>query len=435
MSSTASAPALFGLLLLSLSAPDARALQASSPGALPFAARHSASWSGPAPALLGPAPATRPSLAPRPGTLPASSPLHSAARPAGDLLFVGSSILGPEDPAWLFDVARDRKVWSATQAETNNVTGGAFADEGRELYLAGGDSAVATLTRGDLSGFHPTWSVVYDPLGSGPFDVHADEARRLLYVLAHPVPGPESALLAIDIDPTHPTYLQVVATTHNLTANPIVERFALSSGGDRAAVLSALVRHLHVVDTDPASTTYMQVLYQGPVPVSGPYPIVTSAAVTSDESQVIVAIQRGGGAPSAIARFDLATLSWMDHNPHLPGIQNIGPDSAPPAGLGAAVFDVDVAGDDTFVVACGWGGAGWAGRLDLDPTIPPLWSWTAYAPPQGLADAWALDLAADDQLVAIETEGRVLVLRADTGAVVRSFPLAQTSNIYLVRQG
>ena len=67
--------------------------------------------------------------------------------------------------------------------------------------------------------------------------------------------------------------------------------------------------------------------------------------------------------------------------------------------------------------------------------MPASWSWAALAPPAGLTDAWALDLGSDDLLVAIETEGRVLVLRADTGAVVRSFPLSLAFNIYLVRLG
>ncbi|MAF66139.1 MAG: hypothetical protein CMJ84_10850 [Planctomycetes bacterium] len=425
-----SAPLAVAYLLAAVLAlaPRSLALQAPSSGALPFAARHAASWPG--------APGTPPRAFALPAaTYPASSPLQTAAVPAGDLLFVAASIGGPEDPAWLFDIERDRKLWSDAQAETNNVTGGAFADGGTELFLAGGDTNGGTVTRADLTGFHPSWSVVYDPLGSGPFDVHVDEARRLLYVLAHPLPGPESALLAIDIDPDHPTYLQVVATTHNLTVNPIVERFALSASGNRAAVLSALMRQLHVVDTDPASPTYMRVLFQGPVPVSGPFPVVTSAVVTSDDGQVIVSIQRGGGMPSSLGRFDLSSSSWIDHNPALPGIQNIGPDSAPAADLGAAVFDVDIAGDDTFAVACGWGGAGWAGRLDLDPAVPSLWMWTAYAPGVGLTDAWALDLASDDQLLAIETERRVLLLHPGTGAVVHSFPLALATNIYLVRQG
>jgi hypothetical protein len=415
--------ALFVPALVLAFSSSSLALQASSPGALPFASRHASTWPG------------RDSLATPAVTLPASSPLQTAALPAGDLLFVGSSVGGAADPAWLFDVARDRKVWSNSLVETNNLTGAAFADEGRELFLAGGDASVANLTRADLSAFHPTFSVVYDPLGSGPFDVHADDARRLIHVLAHPTPGPVSEVLVIDNDPQHPTYLQVVASTQNLTSNPLVERFALSASGRRAAVLSAFVRYLHVIDTDPASPAYMQVLFEGPIPVSGPFPIVTSAVVTSDDSLVLVSVQRGGGAPSAIARLDLTSMSWIDHNPGLAGIQNIGPDSSPPAALGAAVFDLDIASDDTFAVACGWGGGGGAGRLDLDPAVPASWSWAALAPPAGLTDAWALDLGSDDLLVAIETEGRVLVLRADTGAVVRSFPLSLAFNIYLVRLG
>ena len=181
---------------------------------------------------------------------------------------------------------------------------------------------------------------------------------------AHPTPTAVSELLTIDNDPQNSTYLQVVASTQNLSSNPLIERFALSASGRRAAILSAFVRYLHIVDTDPTSPTYMQVLFEGAIPVNGPFPIVTSAVVTSDDQSVLISIQRGGGTASAIARFDLSSMTWIDHNPGMSGIQHIGPNSSPVANLGPAAFDVDVASDDTFAVVCGWGGPGWAGRIE-----------------------------------------------------------------------
>ena len=395
--------------------------QSPSAGVLQWVSRCSAAW----PSRYAP-----PSPPP---TGRAAAPLIPAKPLSGDVLFVGSSVSGQADPAWLFDVVRDQLIWSGSEVETNNITGAAYANGGRELFLAGGDANVAYLSRGDLTTLPPTWSVVYDPLGRGPFEVHSDDARQLLYVLAHPTPTAVSELLTIDNDPQSPTYLQVVASTQNLSSNPLIERFALSASGRRAAILSAFVRYLHIVDTDPTSPTYMQVLFEGAIPVNGPFPIVTSAVVTSDDQSVLISIQRGGGTASAIARFELSSMTWIDHNSGMSGIQHIGPNSSPVANLGPAAFDIDVASDDTFAVVCGWGGSGWAGRIDLDPAAIATWSWHAYAPTPGLTDAWALDLASGDRLVAIETQGQVLVLRAATGEAVRSFPVSLSSNIYLVR--
>ncbi len=409
--------------VLAVLVPSSELLSAQTPptGVLPWVSRCSAAWPCRY-APPSPPPAGR-----------AAAPLIPSKPLSGDVLFVGSSVAGQADPAWLFDVVRDQVLWNDSEVETNNVTGGAYANGGRELFLAGGDANVAYLSRGDLTTLPPTWSVVYDPLGRGPFDVHSDDARQLLYVLAHPTPTAVSELLTLDNDPQSPTYLQVVASTQNLSSNPLIERFALSASGNRAAIISAFVRYLHIVDTDPSSPTYMQVLFEGAIPVNGPFPIITSAVVTSDDRSVLISIQRGGGAASAIARFDLSSMTWIDHNPGMSGVQHIGPNSSPAANLGPAVFDIDISSDDTFAVVCGWGGSGWAGRIDLDPAAITAWSWRAYAPTPGLPDAWALDLASGDGLVAIETQGQVLVLRAGTGETVRSFPVSLSSNIYLVR--
>ncbi len=363
-------------------------------------------------------------------------PAYSSAAPPGapqdasdDMLFVGSSIMGPADPAWLFDVVRDQELWAGSQGATDAVNGAAYAHGGVEIFL----STAGSMNRGDLTSLPPTWSAVYSPLGSGPFDVQADDARQLLYMLAHPQPTATSELLALDNDPQSATYMQVVASTTTLSSNLFVERFGLSASGRRAAVVSSMARYLHVVDTDPASATYMDVLYQGSIPHNGPFPVVSDAVVTSDDTQVLISIQRGGGATSAIARFDLSTMSWIDHNSTTAGVQHIGPYSNPKAALGAAAFDIDIATDDSFAVVCGWNNVGWAGRVDLDPAVPSTWSWTAYSPPSGLTDAWALDLESGDDLVAIETKDEVLVLRAQTGEEVRKFPVSLSSNVYLVR--
>ena len=329
-------------------------------------------------------------------------------------------------------MVRGTGIWKANDIATDNVNGATLARGGAELVVSGG-LALPRIVRGDLSSVPPTWSTVYSPGGNGPFDVQSDEARQLLYVIAQPSPVGFTELLAVDNDPTSPTYEQVVASTQSLTSNAFTERFGLSASGRRAAVLSPLQRQLYVVDTDPASATHMQVLHQGTVPTTGVFPIVTEAVVTPDDSMVLISVQAGAGGPSQVARFDLTTMSFIDHAAAVPGVQNIGPDSVPVAGLGAAAFDLDVASDGSFAVVCGWSGAGWAGRLDMDPGLPGGWAWTDYSVPSGFADAWALDLGPLDRLLAIETVDQVLLMSPLEGTVLRSLPIGISSNVYTVR--
>lgn len=380
-----------------------------------------AAWSPGSPVLWAPPPPA----APPPPLLP---PIGGSA----DELFVLTSVGGGADPVWWFDVVRGTAIWKANDVATDNVNGATLARGGAELVVSGG-LAQPRIIRGDLSSVPPTWSTIYSPGGSGPFDVQSDEARQLLYVIAQPSPVGFTELLAVDNDPTSPTYEQVVASTQGLTSNAFTERFGLSASGRRAAVLSPLQRQLYVVDTDPASPTHMQVLHQGTVPTTGVFPIVTEAVVTPDDSMVLISVQAGAGGPSQVARFDLSTMSFIDHAAAVPGVQNIGPDSVPVAGLGAAAFDLDVASDGAFAVVCGWSGAGWAGRLDLDPSLPNGWSWTDYSVPSGFADAWALDLDSLDRLLAIETVDRVLLMNPREGTVLRSLPVGISSNVYTVR--
>jgi hypothetical protein len=218
--------------------------------------------------------------------------------------------------------------------------------------------------------------------------------------------GASRELVAVDIDPSSATYGQAVHnTTGMLSGN--AERFDVSPGGAVAAVLTYLPTSLTIVDLDPTSANFLRNLFtQLPVPVDqpGPLTLANQVAITPDERYVLVILQGVGTTPAEIARFDLLTGTWVDHDPSGPGM-NIGPLSSPPILMGSAPTSLTIAGHGRFAVVCGFGGCGWLGRLDLDPKDPRSLAYQQLAPSGTLPNGWTAALSNDETEVCVPTWG------------------------------
>jgi hypothetical protein len=345
------------------------------------------------------------------------------------VIFVGTSVGGSADPTYFIDPIT-QSMRAPFTSNADNVTDAEFAHDGRRLYV--GLSLGNSVQEVNLDTPIPTWSTFFAASGSC-YGISVDHQRDIVYTLAGQSPGNE--LVAIDAALGSPTYGQVIGTTTGLGAtNGFVERWELSPDGRTAAVLTVFSPQLILVDTDPSSPTYLQFNNLGPIPAgTSPFPLATTVIFTADSAQILVAISLGQAGE--IGRYDLAFGQWLDHDPGTPGIQQIGPSSAPPATVPAGTWDLDLSPNGLFAVVAGFGGAGGAGRLQLDPTNALNWGYTPLA--TGIPGAWACAVSGDNQSVAVGSFGgpspQLVVLDALTGATQFTVPLPGASNVYTVK--
>ena len=257
----------------------------------------------------------------------------------------------------------------------------------------------------------PPWTSLAN-IGTS-YGVAWDALYGRAYTLLTPVAG-GTELTGIDGTIGSATYGQVVASTSGLFSSGLIERWSLSPDGRTAAVLTVLNRNLILVDTDPASPGYMSWVNTGPAPAGpGVFPVTTRCAFTPDSAQLLVTIQTGAGAPGEIARYDLNSGQWIDHNPGMFGTQNIGLQSAPAVSVPSAPGDVEVANDGTYAIVVGWNGPGGIIRIDLDPVAPQVWSAAVINSPVSLAgDARVCAISPDSEHFVTYGSGDVLVFEA-----------------------
>jgi hypothetical protein len=355
--------------------------------------------------------------------------------------FAGTSLMGAADPAFMigFLAGKAQLLSSQSQPETNNVNGAVFTQSGKELFVSAGFLSTSTLSRCDLSVWPPAWSTFYTPASgaAGPFDVQADEPRGLLYALESPTTSTgDYVLKAYDMVAGSPTYGMEVASTANLLTPgtfTIAESFALSSDGRIALVLEIFEARVIVVDTDPASATFMTVLHSLPIPSTSlpDAPFATDVDLSSSDGIALITLQHSGQSPSEVALLDLGSMTFTDFNGNSPGVQHMGSYSLPQFSMGSAAVTIDLANNATFAVVGGFGGSGWAGRIDFGG--PSGWSYTAYSPSSGLKDVWSVSLSSDNQQVGIETQGEVLFLNPKTGVQVSAVGVPTLTNVYTLR--
>lgn len=360
-------------------------------------------------------------------------PAFTTAPYRHDMIYLGSSVAGGS-PHWFLDQLTGRVLEEGNVPQNGGVNGAAYARGGSELYISSGTNNGGSIRRCQVTPLPSTWTTLWVSSGTGPYDVQYSEPQERLYFLGDPGSG-SVELQALDIAPGSPTYGAVIAQTFGLVSGDLTERFALSADGRRAVVTTFFTNQLFVVDTDPSSPSFMQPLLTTTIPYDASLaipPLPTDVALTGDGGMALITLQETG-TPSEIARFDLTTGSFIDHNSAQPGVQHIGIQSSPAVALGDAAFTVALSGDDSLAAICGWAGGGWAGALFLDPQTPSTWSYGPFAPGVPLTDSWGLDISSDGTRVAIETQDQLHVLDALTGVLLRTFPISISSGTYTVR--
>lgn len=354
---------------------------------------------------------------------------------AAPLLFVACSIAN-NDPFQLVDPWSGTILDTGSPPEVDNATGAVFTDGGRRVFVA--SSIRGTIGMGDIGTLPVAWTTLFSGGGSC-YGLAADPRRKLLWTLTNPGTGTRE-LTALDVDPQSPGFGTVRHNTIGV-ASGNYERWALSPSGRVAAILTYLPGSLTIVDTDDQSSTFLgrlQTALQIPVDQASALQLPTRVAITPDDRYVLVLIQHPGTMQGELARFDLLAGIWVDHNPAVPGQQNIGPMSSPAAALGSAPTSLEIAANGTFAVLSGFGGCGWVGRLDLDPKDPTYQLYTPWAVPSPLQNAWTAALSGDETEVALgiwQSNGCVslaspelLRLSAANGAVLGTVALPLNSN-------
>lgn len=345
------------------------------------------------------------------------------------LVFVGTSVGGSVDPYYFVDPISQTVVSSGGNNFTNNVSGAIFAHGGKDLFCS--TSIANQVSRADLTGAAPAWSTLYFSAGNVFYGIGHDWQYDRVYSLTGST-GTNRELVAIDSNPLSGTYGQVVGTTANIGGGATLERWGLSRSGKKAAIPAIFGSggSLIVVDTDPASATYMQSVATSSVPGSGSWGFAFSVAAGFTPNDDYCVILVSGLGTQFAARFHVPTQTWVDHDPITPGTQNID--------LGAYTVPdaMEVAPDGSFAVVTGLGAgsAGWAIRLGLlDPAAIPNYSITPYLAGQGLlAGAYGASVSRDGALAAFTstTPAKLLIVNASTGALVANVPLPGASNIY-----
>jgi hypothetical protein len=349
-------------------------------------------------------------------------------------IFVACSIANG-DPFHLVDPLAGTILDSGAPPEVDNVTGARFDLGGRRVFTA--SSIRGTIGLGDLSTLPVRWTTLYRSTASSTYGLEIDHARQLVWTLTA-ITGASRELVAIGIDPASPGYGQVVHNTVGMLSGN-AERFDLAPSGDVAAVLTYLPTSITIVDTDPTSPTFLANRFTQltvPVDQAGPLTLANQVAITPDERYALVILQGVGTTPAEIARLDLRTGTWVDHDPTGPAT-NISPLGTPGIVMGSAPTSLAIASHGRFAIAGGFGGCGWVGRLDLDPKNPLNVAWTPFAPGVPLANGWTAALSNDEREIAVATwstsscptTGPQLVrIDVTTGSLLGTIPIPANSN-------
>ena len=311
---------------------------------------------------------------------------------------------------------------------TDNVSGAVFAHGGKDLFCS---TSIATrISRADMTGPTPAWSNLI--LTANVFyGIGHDWQNDRVYSLSGST-GSNRELVAVDSNPSSATYGQIVGTTTGLSGGATLERWGLSRSGKRAAIpaIFGAGGSLIIVDTDPASASYMQSIITSAVPGSGTWGFAFSVAAGFTANDEYAVFLVSGLGVQFMARFNVVTQTWVDHDPNVGGIQHID--------LAAYTVPVamEVSPDGSFAVICGLGAgsAGWAARVDLlDPSATPNYLITPYLAGMGLLNgAYGASLSRDGTMAAFTstTPAKLIIVNAATGALIANIPLPGASNIY-----
>jgi hypothetical protein len=318
---------------------------------------------------------------------------------------------------------------------TDTIAGAVFGHAGSELFVSFGQTG--SIARGDLNALPQSWTLpVFVP--SWKFSgLEIDRHHDLLYA-SKPTGGivtAQPALVAIDVNPSSPSYGAIAGTSSPTLDNYVngwIGTWTLSSSGKLAAFCGANSQgqNLVLVDCDPTSATWLQVTVGVLIPASTFNSPPTRIRISNDDQDVFILKPSLPGAGYELARYRVATASWVDFNPAA-GIQHLGYFSAPSVPLGP---DFDLSSNGGFAIA--WGhtfgsiACDLLTRIDFNPASPASINPVTWNLASGVA-ALTLDLSEDDAVVALASEpipscpaaqSTIVQVDAATGAVLGISP-------------
>jgi len=350
-----------------------------------------------------------------------------AARAQNPIVFVGTSTSGSVDSHFFVDAVNGQVVQAGGNTFTNNVTDAVWADYGANLYVAQGlDNRVS---RAQWSGASASWSTLWSAPGSC-YGLGLDVGRKRLWVLAGPSNSRE--LHCIDVDTSSANYGQSIASTATL-GGVSRERWALSDSGNRAVVPHVFLQSglLEVVDTDPSSASFLQVIISIPAPsAANGFSFSSSCALTPDDQHAIVLYVGIGTASLAVLHMPTATL--LDFDALAPGQQDlvlVGPNVPNRMAL---------LPDGARLVLSAQGGGGSAWAVDLDFSNPGASTLTPYLANQGLlpaangASRSRTGSLASFSATPVFLQGPSYLVTVDTatGALISNVTLPNAWNVY-----
>lgn len=321
------------------------------------------------------------------------------------LIHGATSVSGSCDPHALIDPATSAVTMQSFCA--NNVAAGSacFANNGLDLFVA--SSLSNRIEHCDLRGSTPSWTTLVNLPGM-PIGARFDEEQQWLWTL-EAASGTQRELVAIDTNGV------VQASTAGLSGGGLVEIWTLSPSGKLAAVSSVLQPTIKLWDTDSSSPTFLQSIatLASPSSLGSSIRINTCMEFSPDGESLFVSIQNIGTTPGELARYSFSLGQWIDHDFTTPVVDNIGPASVPPVPLGSAPRGLSLGRDTNTVFLSGFGGSGWAARVDYSPTNPFVFS-GFLATGVGLNDASRCAVNSDGTSLAVSATSPSRLILLDT---------------------
>ncbi len=340
-------------------------------------------------------------------------------------VFVGSSTSGSTDRHYFVNAATGSVISGGSSSFTDNVTDAVWADFGSTLYVS--SSIQNRINKAAWNGSSATWSLLYTA-PSACYGLGHDRANQHLWVL---VGSGSSELHCVDLDPASANYGQRIAETTTL-AGPIRERWELAPNGRYAAVPYLLLQGgtLDIVDTDPSSATFTQIVQSLPVPdASSMFSFAVDVCISRDSRWIWLMFTGTGYARVSV--LDMSTLAWLDFNPSAPGEQSL-------QVLSTAGSSLSVSPDGLVAVATSNSTAGQAVRIQIDPALPVNSVVTDYGSTTGSlprANGSSMSPTGDRASIAA-TPGNLVgpsylvTVNSGTGQVISNVALANMWNVY-----
>ncbi len=354
-----------------------------------------------------------------------SATLSLLAQAGNEVVFVGTSTSGSVDTHAFVESGTGTLVAQGPSSFTDNVTDAVWTDVGRTLYV--GQSLQNRVSRAQWNGSTAQWSSFY-PAPGACYGLGLDGARKRLWVLTGA--GSNRELHCVDADPASPGYGTMLAQT-SVLGGASRERWGLSWTGNLAAVPHVFLSSglFEIVDTDPASPTFLQVVVSTPVPglAGSSFTFAADCEISIDEAYAYV-LYSGIGV-QGVGVYDLAASAWLDFDGATPGQQHLAIALPVPNGMALSL-------DRAFAVVSGQAGGGWAARIDFDYATPANTTFTQY-PGLVIPNANAISLSPDNGRAAVTSTpqqvappGTLVVFDVATGAVLQTVPLGSMWNIY-----